>query len=196
MRPARSCREPFGPSVRRSAGVVTPDCSFWRAILTQSPALVTAFNLGHAVQKRGTNPQPSRSNRFIPAPSFPYYWPLTTDNWQPPLDGRAVPALPCAGGLPPQRPPVYAGAPAPPQLPCQQPGSNAAMPAPFQPAADATVVKPTVPSRLQLAANAQPCRRPRACAAPAVRITIHESRPFGPFRPSLVRGDSPRNAPL
>ena len=54
----------------------------------------------------------------------------------------AVPALPCAGGLPPQRPPVYATVRARPRLPCQS----------------------------------QPCRRQRACAAPAVRITNHESR--------------------
>ena len=37
-------------------------------------------------------------------------WQLATGNWQLAtgrcrLDGRAVPALPCAGGLPPQRPP-------------------------------------------------------------------------------------------
>ena len=116
----------------------------------------------------------------------------------------AVPALPCAGGLPPQRPPVAnATVPARPQPPCQR----------------------------------QPYRRHRACAAPAVRITNHESRVTNhgrsgpplcggtppatppvanatvparrpqfesrvtnhesrPFRPSLARGDSPRNAPL
>ena len=77
-----------------------------------------------------------------------------------------VPALPCTGGLSPQRPPCnYA----------------------------------SVSGRFQLAAGALRTRRHSACAAPAVRITNHESRQFRTFRtfrPSLVRGDSPRNAPL
>ena len=53
-------------------------------------------------------------------------------------------------------------------------------------------------ARFQLAADAPWTRRHHVCAALAVRITNHESRPsraVGPFRPSLVRGDTPRNAP-
>ena len=57
-----------------------------------------------------------------------------------------------------------------------------------------------VPTPFRLAANAQPCRRQHPYAAPAARITTHDSRltthDSRPFRPSLVRGDSPRNAPL
>ncbi len=64
-------------------------------------------------------------------------------SWQLPLNGRAVPALPCAGGLPPQRPPLVIP-------PCLRDSSSP-------------------PTR-------QSCRRPPACAAPAVRITNHESR--------------------
>ena len=99
------------------------------------------------------------------------------------------------GDTPRNAPLSYATVPAPPRLPCQQPGSIATVPLRYQPVAVATVVGPTVPARFHLATYAQPCRRQRACAAPAVRITNHESRPFGPFRPSLVRGTPPATPP-
>ena len=66
---------------------------------------------------------------------------------------------PLCGGTPPATPPLYATVPALPQPPCPRPGGNAAVPAQFQPIA-----------------NAPRTRRPRACAAPAVRITNHKSR--------------------
>ena len=50
----------------------------------------------------------------------------------------------------------------------------------------------TVRARPQLAAATERARRPQFES----RITNHESRQLWPFRPSLVRGDSPRNAPL
>ena len=71
-----------------------------------------------AAQNKGTNPSTPHSNRVVSAPRSS--WPLTTGNWPLPLGGRAVPALPCAGGRPPQRPPVNATVRARPQLPCQR----------------------------------------------------------------------------
>ena len=138
----------------------------------------------------------------------PGRWQLATDHWPLPLTGRAVPALPCAGGLPPQRPPeamppcvrvsslpltpaclrgsrssncesrlTTHGRSGPPLCggtpPATPPCSDAAVRARFQLAAD-----PSVPARL-----------PQF----ELRLTNHDSRPP---RPSLVRGDSPRNAPL
>ena len=76
------------------------------------------------------------------------------------LDGRAVPALPCAGGLPPQRPPV-AMLPCV-RVPCCRVGARR--------------VDATVSARFQPAADTTRTRRQRTCAAPAVRITNHESR--------------------
>ena len=91
-------------------------------------------------------PTPSGSNRVIPALCCP--WPLATANWLLPLDGRAVPALPCAGGLPPQRPPVATP-------PCRRVPScrvkasqaDATVPARFQPVASLYPFRPapTVP---------------------------------------------------
>ena len=115
-------------------------------------------------------------------PATPGHHPLSTIHHPLPLDGRAVPALPCAGGRPRNAPLAM-----PPcvRVPSCRVGVRR--------------VDATVPARFQPAADTTRTRRQRTCAAPAVRITNHESRPFwavGPFRPSLVRGDAPRNAPL
>ena len=99
-----------------------------------------------AVQNWGPNSHPSRSNRVMPAPRS--ILPPTTDHQPPPLDGQAVPALPCAGGHPPQRPHVaMPPCPRSPRLTRQPPGCNA-----------------TVRPRCQLVANA-----PRADAAVGAR---------------------------
>ena len=180
---------PFRPSLVRGTPPATPPCVCRRACASPAAVSATGKQCRHACaipacrrrHRRKTDrsfaPPARRQRATVPTPaclrgsrSSNHDSRITNHG----RSGRSGPPL--CGGLPPQRPPVYAGVRAPPQLPCQQPGSNAAMPARFQPVADATVVKPTVPSRLQLAANAQPCRRPRACAAPAVRITNHESR--------------------
>ena len=81
-----------------------------------------------------------------------------------------------------------------------QPG-GANVRARFQHAADAQPGGANVRARFQHAADAQPGGanvRARLTQFES-RFTNHDSRPFwtvGPFRPSLVRGDSPRNAPL
>ncbi len=145
-------------------------------------------------------------------------------SWQLPLNGRAVPALPCAGKLPSHRPPVlYHRACAIPA--CRRRASHVDAPLRARlPQFESRITShesrlcyTTVPARFQLAADApvmstrpcvrgsrssnhesrvtnhacvippclrdsslpptrQSCRRAPACAAPAVRITNHESR--------------------
>ena len=100
---------------------------------------------GCGVQASG----PQAATASYPAPAVPDPYPLSTIHYSLPLDGRAVPALPCAGGLPPQRPPCNATVCAPPQLTRQPPGSNA-----------------TMCARFQLLVNAPRTRCGRRCASP------------------------------
>ena len=129
-------------------------------------------------------PSPHLATVPYPAPPVPDHWPLPTGNRPLPLDGRAVPALPCAGGHAPQRPPVA-------MPPCVRVARSSNH--------ESRITNhESRPSRPSLVRGDTPRNAPlylchRACASPAVRITNHESRPF---RPSLVRGDTPRNAPL
>ena len=89
----------------------------------------------------------------------------------------AVPALPCAGGLPPQRPPVAMPPCVPvPKLVWQRPVGNATVRARNQLVCQSRREYVTVSARFQLAANAPRTPHHHACAAPAVRITNHESR--------------------
>ena len=132
------------------------------------------------------------SNTAGTAPAVPDHYPQSPPNAV--LGGRAVPALPCAGGLPRNAPLGYATLCARPQLVCQQPGDNSTVRARLQLVCQSQRVYANVPARPQLVADApvvptppcprdsnlqptrQLCRRHRACAAPAVRITTHESR--------------------
>ena len=99
-------------------------------------------------------------------------------------------------GAPPATPPSACSGPPPPDNPAH------------------LTTEPPTACRPQQTSQRQPCRRHRACSIPACRraadttpasvrgsrssnhesrVTNHESQPF---RPSLVRGDAPRNAPL
>ncbi len=100
--------------------------------------------------------------------------------------GRAVPALPSAGGFPPQRPPVAMPPCVPvPKLVCQRPVGNATVRARNQLVCQSQREYVTVSARFQLAANAPRTPRHHACAAPAVRITNHKSLPFLVIPPCL-----------
>ena len=118
------------------------------------------------------------------------------------LDGRAVPALPCAGGLPPQRPP--AAMPPCLRFPSSSVSDRETMPPCLRGTSRCVKASEGMPPCLRNS-SLSPTRRGRDASARArlpqfeSQITNHESRPFwtvGPFRPSLVRGDAPRNAPL
>ena len=121
-------------------------------------------------------------------------WPPVTGHWPLPLDGRAVPALPCAGGHPPQRPPVA-------MPPCVR--RTSLSPAPAMRSHRAC----TIPAcRRRAVDTTPPCVRGSRSSNPESRIAnpesrianpeLRPSRAVGPFRPSLGRGDTPRNAPL
>ena len=115
----------------------------------------------------------------------------------------AIPALPCAGGFPPQRPPcVYHRACAFPACPRRARRVDATVRARFQLVPDAHVrivggIPPAPATRpsCRRACAFPASRHHRACAAPAVRITNHESRitpalpcagGFPPQRPPCV----------
>ncbi len=141
-----------GPPSCGGTPPATPPCVCHR--VCASPAGVSATGGNATVPARPRLPcqsQPCRRQRACAAPA------VRITNHESRI--TAVPALPRAGGLPPQRPPVYATVRGRPQLVCPRPGDNA-----------------TVPARPRLPCQSQPCRRQRACAAPAVRITNHESR--------------------
>ncbi len=102
-------------------------------------------------------------------------------SWQLPLNGRAVPALPCAGKLPPQRPPVlYHRACAIPARRRRASHVDAPLRARFQIAADAPVV------------STPPCVRGSRSSNHESRVTNHGS--YGRSGPPLC-GETPLAPP-
>ena len=108
---------------------------------------------GCGVQASG----PQAATASYPAPAVPDPYPLSTIHYPLPLGGRAVPALPCAGGLPPQRPPCnYATVLARPQLVCQRPGDDSTVRARPQLTRQQAGSNATMCARFQLVVNAPP----------------------------------------
>ena len=81
----------------------------------------------------------------------------------------AIPALPCAGGFPPQRPPcVYYRASAFPSCPRRARRVDATVRARFHPVLDAPVMSTPPCERVSILSPTRPsCRRHRTCASPA-----------------------------